>query len=486
MKRVLGIVTGLSASVLLFGASTTAAMAVQQLDTESRPTGYLGVDNLWDGISGNDTGGGFCDDASDDIFEALIVTGGWATRLDTDGNGVPRYTIFQPYGVVLEFVLETLGLEISDLNSHPAVVQGILADHIANGSFDEVELQDPDLRRITMRSGYMATISGASGSDASRTIYNNVYIDGSFIQAGAQYANGWLYCILGFIDSSPPIPPQDPLTVSWVSPSSPSASKYVLFELFFSRPLVTILNSQDFENLGSQPNCTMNPIPENGTQPSQRYYLLVTCPGFGTVQPSLDSQEVITLSNGLEEPEELTDPASGDVVDIVNGAVLRVRKSGDGQGTVTSNVSGIDCGELCFGVFSRQARITLTAQPAPGSIFVGWSGACSGTSPCRLTLSSSVDVTAQFELATRVVVHGVGGGTGSITSSPAAVNCSTTSGSSCSTTVRPGQQMTLTARASRGSRFVGWMGSCTRSGTCSIPAQSPGQSVHVFPVFERA
>ena len=43
--------------------------------------------------------------------------------------------------------------------------------------------------------------------------------------------------------------------------------------------------------------------------------------------------------------------------------------------------------------------MTLTAIPLSGSVFAGWSGACSGTSPCAVTLSSDTAITASFALS---------------------------------------------------------------------------------------
>ncbi|MFM8857822.1 MAG: hypothetical protein ACKOI2_11595, partial [Actinomycetota bacterium] len=89
-------------------------------------------------------------------------------------------------------------------NDQPATVQAILADHIANGSFDENELEDKDLTRITMRSGYVATVSSTDDfEDAPRNIYTDVYIAGAKILEGEQADNGWHYCIVGIIDSTP-------------------------------------------------------------------------------------------------------------------------------------------------------------------------------------------------------------------------------------------------------------------------------------------
>jgi hypothetical protein len=213
-------IIGMAVGAMALGASVVPVSAGDN--------GYFDADNLWDGIAGTDGGStdgeGFCDDDQQDIFEALILTGGWASRLDTDGNGKPRYTVFQPYDIILNGLLGGLGLEISDLNSQPAVVQGILADHIANGSFSPSELEDADLTRITMRSGFVARIWG-SNYDVPGAIYpepisppaiastygernideSNVYIEEAKIQEYDQYDNGWLYCIGGVIDSTPQV-----------------------------------------------------------------------------------------------------------------------------------------------------------------------------------------------------------------------------------------------------------------------------------------
>ncbi len=76
---------------------------------------------------------------------------------------------------------------------------------------------------------------------------------------------------------------------------------------------------------------------------------------------------------------------------------LAVTKSGTGTGTVTSSPAGINCGADCSETLVDGTSVTLTAAPATGSSFAGWSGAgCSGTSTCTVIMSAARAVTAQF------------------------------------------------------------------------------------------
>jgi hypothetical protein len=74
---------------------------------------------------------------------------------------------------------------------------------------------------------------------------------------------------------------------------------------------------------------------------------------------------------------------------------LSVEKTGDGAGTVTSP-AGIDCGVACSGSYAAGTVVTLSAGPDSGSSFAGWSGDCSGTGDCTLTLSEAHTVSAAF------------------------------------------------------------------------------------------
>jgi hypothetical protein len=75
---------------------------------------------------------------------------------------------------------------------------------------------------------------------------------------------------------------------------------------------------------------------------------------------------------------------------------LTVTKGGAGTGTVTSAPAGISCGTDCGEAYASGTVVTLTATPAAGSAFTGWSGACTGTGTCTVTMTAAASVTATF------------------------------------------------------------------------------------------
>jgi uncharacterized repeat protein (TIGR03803 family) len=143
-----------------------------------------------------------------------------------------------------------------------------------------------------------------------------------------------------------------------------------------------------------------------------------------------------------------------------------------GGGAVVSSPSGISCPVACSASFAPGTRVTLTATPASGYSFDGWSGnsACSSTGSCMLTMNSNRSVTARFSVITYSLSASLAG-SGTVTSSPSGINCPR----GCSASFNHGTQVTLTATPASGWSFNGWGGNSTcagTGGTCTLTMNS--------------
>jgi hypothetical protein len=117
---------------------------------------------------------------------------------------------------------------------------------------------------------------------------------------------------------------------------------------------------------------------------------------------------------GITNITALAPPSSGGAVTgtsnltvgscgVNNLPTLTVYEVGQGTGTVTSMPAGIDCGSGggCTGNFVLDSSVTLTAVPAAGSTFGGWSANCmpDNQPTCSLTMTNNATVGAIFNLA---------------------------------------------------------------------------------------
>ena len=107
------------------------------------------------------------------------------------------------------------------------------------------------------------------------------------------------------------------------------------------------------------------------------------CSGTGTCSINMTAAQSVTATFNL-----VTFP-------------LSVTSAGSGSGSITSNPSGINCPTTtCSASFTSGTTVTLTATPAAGSTFAGWSGAaCPGTGACSLSMTANQLVTATFQVA---------------------------------------------------------------------------------------
>ncbi len=137
---------------------------------------------------------------------------------------------------------------------------------------------------------------------------------------------------------------------------------------------------------------------------------------------------------------------------------------------MTSAPTGITCGTDCSEAYFSGTTVTLTATPAAGSLFAGWSGGgCSGAGGCTVLVNANKTVTARFDpIAVGDVSLSVvkaGSGSGTVTSTPAGIAC----GDDCANAYPAGTVVTLAALADPGSLFAGWSGGgCSGVGGCTV------------------
>jgi Divergent InlB B-repeat domain len=106
------------------------------------------------------------------------------------------------------------------------------------------------------------------------------------------------------------------------------------------------------------------------------------CTGTGTCKVTMSAAKEVTATFNVEPASEFA---------------LTVALAGSGSGAVTSSPAGINCGIDCSEAYAAGTEVTLTATPASGSTFAGWSGDCTGSGSCKVTMSQARSVTATFE-----------------------------------------------------------------------------------------
>jgi len=167
------------------------------------------------------------------------------------------------------------------------------------------------------------------------------------------------------------------------------------------------------------------------------------CTGTGACSVTMDAAKSVTATFTLKQ------------VALVLATV--------GNGTITASPLPVG------GTYGAGTVVSLTATPAANSQFTSWSGACSGSSSCSVTMDATKSVTATFTLKQFVLtLNTVGSGT--ITASPAPVNGMYAAGTVVS----------LTATPAAGSQFNGWSGACAGTGACSVTMNAAASVTATF------
>ena len=197
------------------------------------------------------------------------------------------------------------------------------------------------------------------------------------------------------------------------------------------------------------------------------------CSGSGPCQVTMDEARVaIAVFRG---PQTL---------------MLTVDSLEQGSGTVHVSPPDADCANTpgsphtCSTLHQVGTVLTLTPLPSPDSVFAGWSGACSGSGPCQVTMDEARVAIAVFRgpQTLMLTVDSLEQGSGTVHVSPPDTNCANAPGSpqTCPTLHRVGTVLTLTPLPSPDSVFAGWSGACSGSGPCQLAMDAARVVVAVF------
>ncbi len=134
---------------------------------------------------------------------------------------------------------------------------------------------------------------------------------------------------------------------------------------------------------------------------------------------------------------------------------LTVNKSGKGNGSITSNIPGINCGTDCNENYTENKQVTLIANPDSNSMFIGWSNDCSGNNPSiNIIMDTAKTCTAIFKSKFPLTVNKTGNGNGLVISNQ--INC----GTNCTNNYTDGTEIVLTATPDENSIFIDWQDAC--------------------------
>jgi uncharacterized protein (TIGR03437 family) len=200
------------------------------------------------------------------------------------------------------------------------------------------------------------------------------------------------YVVATHADSSPVGPTS--LHPGSSTPAVPGET-IALYAVGFGLPTTTLVNGSASQS-GPLP---VLPVCQLGGSAATVPYAALFSPGLYQVNLTIPATAV-NGDNALSCTYNGVTLPAGDLIAVQSTIVnptLTITTPGAGSGTVSSSPAGTSCGSGCL-TFAAGTVVTLTAAPNNGSTFAGWSGACTGTGGCVVTMSSSQAVTATFNL----------------------------------------------------------------------------------------
>ena len=147
------------------------------------------------------------------------------------------------------------------------------------------------------------------------------------------------------------------------------------------------INATANPSLGGSVNCSVNPVTYGGSSnctatPNAGYNFIGfsgDCSGTSCALTNVTGNKTVTANFGLTADY-----------------VLNIIQKGTGSGAVTTADGKINCGTDCHESYTSGQSVTLKAIADVGAVFAGWSGACTGTNTCTVSMNAMKNVTATF------------------------------------------------------------------------------------------
>jgi len=200
----------------------------------------------------------------------------------------------------------------------------------------------------------------------------------------------------------------------------------------------------------------------------------------GFTAPTVASQTTLVFQLTVQDTQGRTvsDSVTVNVAPVFDPGRVHVLVTGGGSVSPPAAVSSQACTSDCTYTFNSYASPQFTAVVPEHYRFVGWSGACTGTSTtCSLyvyTESATQTITAQFEVLPHSVLNLTSGTGGTILERGGAAQCDGT----CNVDVYDRESVQLSAASWPGYAFAGWTGDCSGTATCTL-ALTSGQTYNV-------
>jgi hypothetical protein len=165
---------------------------------------------------------------------------------------------------------------------------------------------------------------------------------------------------------------------------------------------------------------------------------------------------------------------------------VALANKGRSDGIITSGDGIINCPDSCTTRYYEGTEVTLTAKANEGSTFIGWKPTplgCESSNPvCQISMNEKKSIKAAFQGPNKlkVVTTFKNGGTGTVTSGDANINCP----GDCEELYILNAPVTLTATAEDGSTFVKWTGRTCKDEPTNICTFTMDKNATVKAIFE--